>query len=263
MNIPLIVTLVLVGLFNLLFPIVAGIIWRKKTDGKWLYFILGYVTFFVFQIMTRVPAVQLASHFLADWIKSSPVIEWSWLVMLCFTAGLFEESGRYLVLRYILKPPHRWHNGVFFGLGHSGMEMLFLGFGSMIGNLYLLFAPVAKLPAAVQEVRAQLEVLPLYMPLVGSVERILATFAHIAFTLLVLRAVRAGRRAVRWWLAAIAAHGLLNLVAVTAMKLANIWVAEGLLVLLTGVAIWWIRHEKLAEPEISSPEPTLIADQPQ
>ena len=40
------------------------------------------------------------------------------------TAGVFEECGRYLILKHILKKNRTPENAVFYGIGHGGIEIL-------------------------------------------------------------------------------------------------------------------------------------------
>ena len=48
---------------------------------------------------------------------------WGYALFLGFTAGLFEEVGRYLAFTTILKKRLDWKNAVAFGIGHGGIEI--------------------------------------------------------------------------------------------------------------------------------------------
>lgn len=51
-------------------------------------------------------------------------------------AGLFEETGRFLAMRYVLKKEHgNAHNALMYGAGHGGLEMFVILSLGMINNL--------------------------------------------------------------------------------------------------------------------------------
>ena len=54
------------------------------------------------------------------------------------TSGLFEETARWIVLRFWDKNTREWNDGVGFGLGHGGIEALLLFANLFVGNLMLL-----------------------------------------------------------------------------------------------------------------------------
>ena len=53
-------------------------------------------------------------------------------------AGVFEECGRYIVLKYIMKKNRTPENAIMYGIGHGGIEILAVLLPSMI--LYLVIA---------------------------------------------------------------------------------------------------------------------------
>ena len=54
-----------------------------------------------------------------------------------FTAGLFEETGRLVVMLLLLKAFHRLADGLAFGLGHGGLEAMLLVGLTYVSNLVL------------------------------------------------------------------------------------------------------------------------------
>ena len=53
-------------------------------------------------------------------------------------AGIFEECGRYIVLKYIMKKHRTRENSVLYGIGHGAIEILTVVFPSIL--LYLVIA---------------------------------------------------------------------------------------------------------------------------
>ncbi|HPQ71670.1 MAG TPA: YhfC family glutamic-type intramembrane protease [bacterium] len=243
MNVSILIAFILGGLFILAFPAVGALIVWRKTGAKWLYFLIGMATFMLFQVILRIPAISVIQYFFADWLQSSALISWTWLVLLCLTAGIFEEGGRYLALRFVLKPPHAWKNGLMFGLGHGGFEAWLIGLGAIIGNIVIMFMPAEMLQGPTLAAKEEIMNLPLLMTAVSPLERLMATVCHIGFTLIVLRAFRHGASAWGWLTLAVIAHAIVNLVAVIVMKLAGVWLAEAALALIVAWVIVWIVYE--------------------
>jgi uncharacterized membrane protein YhfC len=167
---------------------------------------------------------------------------WIWLVFLWFTTGVFEEGGRFLALRYVKKPPHPWAAAVLFGIGHGGLEAWRLGAVAMIGDLVLLWTPEASLPEVVLTTRKMLLGLSAVNALPVLVERLTEMTAHVALTLMVVRAFRPGAKAWAWVGGAVGANAGLTTVAMVLTRVAGVWVAEAGLVFCAAGAVWWIFH---------------------
>ncbi|MDO5628846.1 MAG: YhfC family glutamic-type intramembrane protease [Mobilicoccus sp.] len=143
-------------------------------------------------------------------------------IILVITSGVFEESTRWLVLRWWARDTRSWRDGIGFGLGHGGIEaILVIGGGVLTAVSLMLAVDVARAAAreqgadALAQVDAQLaaiENLSGLMVGMGLYERVLAIVFHVAMTLFVLRTVRSGRR--RYWAIAVVAHIAFNAIAV-------------------------------------------------
>ncbi len=148
--------------------------------------------------MTRVPLVQFAQLALRPYLEGSAVLRWTWLFVLSLTAGLFEEIGRYVGYRWLLRNDAKtWAQGVLYGLGHGGCEAaLFvggLGALTLVNIAVLSRLDVANLglpPEQQQLVAQQLSAIaaqPWWYPLLGAWERIWALAFHVAMSLVVLQ----------------------------------------------------------------------------
>jgi len=80
--------------FIVAYPLVLAVIAHRKLHVGWRYFAYGAIVFFVFQLATRVPAVQLIQAALADQLKASPTLTWAWLAVLALTARAGSASPR-------------------------------------------------------------------------------------------------------------------------------------------------------------------------
>ena len=178
-------------------------------------------------------------------------------------AGLFEETGRFLAMKFLLKKvPSTPKAGVAYGLGHGGAEMLLLFGISMIstftmavmvnaGQMDLLTAGV---PAEAQDqLTAQIDQIRdarASTYLIGLWERFSALILQVSLSILVWTAVRKGGK---WgWLfpAAILLHALVDGIAVILYKHTGM-VAVELVVMAMAVAVaglaWLVARKAFRE----------------
>lgn len=89
--------------FAILYPVVLAIIAHQRLRVGWKYFGFGALIFFLFQVISRVPLVTWLGIVLAPQLKASPVFLYIWLAILALSAGLFEEVGRYVGYRWLMR----------------------------------------------------------------------------------------------------------------------------------------------------------------
>lgn len=146
-------------------------------------------------------------------------------------AGLFEETGRFLGMKFLLKKePGGALPAVAYGMGHGGMEMLMVFGVTMISNLIVslminagqIDTILASVPA---ETRGQVELqfaklqdLNAGQLLLGLWERTSALILHLGLSLFVWTAVRKGGRWLWLFPAAILLHALVDGCAVVLSK---------------------------------------------
>jgi len=190
-------------------PLLAARWWRRRTGTSWRIFGAGSLVFFLSQIVLRFPW-QIP---LAHWVYGHPRWLVPFLLMSSFTAGLFEECGRWLGYRYVVKERSR-PAGVMFGLGHGGLESILLAGLPLLGLLigWLLAAEGALPPGEMLEsVRQRTAGLQFWKVQLATLERISALALHVGFALMVLQAVRG--REIRWLLLAVGLHFGVNALA--------------------------------------------------
>ena len=138
-------------------------------------------------------------------------------------AGVFEETGRFLSMKFLMKKePTEPLPGVAYGIGHGGVEMLIIFGITMISNLAVSFlinsgmsaVLFAKVPdESVAQLQAQLDALQALSAgtlLMGLWERFSALILHLGFSMLVWAAVRKGGKWLWLFPAAIALHALVD-----------------------------------------------------
>ena len=199
----------------ILLPILAWIFFVRKFQLSWKLVLAGGLTF----IASQIPHFPLVIS-LGSFLKNKPL--WVNALILGLLAGIFEETARYILFRFILKNSRTWKEGILVGLGHGGTEALILGvlaaisFSTMIVYRSIDLSTVPSIPAsqlelAKQQVAAYWSA-PAFLPLLGIVERILAMCLHISLSLMVLYAV--ANQKLSWFWLAILWHALVDAVAV-------------------------------------------------
>jgi len=111
-----------------------------------------------------------------------------------FAAGLFEETGRYLAMRFLMKKTLNKRESLMYGAGHGGIEAMLLVGLTYISNISAAFTINSGAAAALpEELLAQLSplmVTPSWIFLMGGLERVSAIILHISLSYLVYRAVK-------------------------------------------------------------------------
>ncbi len=216
--------------------IALAIVLRRRLPAHWRAWVWGALAFVVSQAV-RLPlliSLTLISQALR-WDFGQEGNFWSNVIILSLTAGLFEETARYAVLRFLAKDVRGWQDAVMFGAGHGGIEaVLLVGIGAGVTNAYLLLnadtllAQVRALsPEQAGALEAQLAALRnvnVGVIAASLIERVFAITLHIGLSVMVMRAVEDNR--FEWVLAAMGIHALANLLAVTAQRFGGVVVAE-------------------------------------
>ena len=119
-------SLIVTVLLMLAIPVGCFVYWRRKhrarTKLRWL--LAGAVGFIVF---ARV--LELGVHYICI-LADNPVSRFingstaAYVLYGTLMAGLFEECGRHILLKYILKKDRTRENAVLYGIGHGGIEIL-------------------------------------------------------------------------------------------------------------------------------------------
>ena len=194
------------GLLMILIPVILFLLWKKKTREKILVPVLvGAATWFVFAILLKLaPAYFLLQ---ADTPLAKAISGNVWLTYLVagLLAGIFEETGRFLAFRFVLKNRRGRRTAISYGVGHGGFESAYVGFQTAslavigilfnlgLGNLIATGMSEAETALLVDQL-APYTHLAFGECLLGVFERIPAITVHIAFSVMVFAAVKEKRR---------------------------------------------------------------------
>lgn len=208
-------------LVSLLLPLFISIylIIRSK-----LYFkpiIVGVLTFLIFQVFTRIYILQVILPTQVWYILFTYDYPILYAFLLSLTAGLFEEIGRYIMMKYILRKMDI-KKALAFGLGHGGIEaILFVGIALVLTNPMLIDSQ-------------QL--------LMSGLERFSAIIFHLGFSVLVYQMIFKSKKFNLLY--AISLHTLVNFVSVVLMMNGvNMWIIEGVLFFFAIIMIIFIKSQ--------------------
>ena len=164
-------------------------------------------------------------------------------------AGLFEETGRFLAMKFLLKKePTDTKPGVAYGLGHGGVEMVLIFGISMISTLTMAIMVnlgqtdtlLSSTPAEAQDQLTitfeQLKTTSAGTYLLGLWERLSAITLQVALSILVWAAARKGGKWLWLFPVAILLHALVDGLAVILSKSAGMVTVE-LIVMALAIAV--------------------------
>lgn len=220
--------------FGLPIVLATYIIRYKKASFKAV--LVGALVFFIFQIMIRIPLLQVISR--QTWYFK---ISYSMIfvgLFLGITAGLFEEIGRFLGFKYPLKDKLSWENGIAYGIGHGGIEaMLLVGLSNLSSIIFSIFLNNGSFdsiiasrlsPEVVYAIKNQLINITPALALASGIERLFTIIIHIALSIVVLYGVMS--KEFKYIVYAVLAHTLVNAPLPFLMSRGvNIWLIEAYL----------------------------------
>ncbi|MBE3595938.1 MAG: YhfC family intramembrane metalloprotease [Hydrogenibacillus sp.] len=242
----------------LLLVIGSAVYLHRRRWLSWAAAGFGALTFFVFALI-----LERALHFIVlgsagptrAYLLAHPI---AYALYGALAAGLFEEGGRYLVMRRFMTSRRSFGDGLSFGLGHGGLEAVVVLGMTSLSNLALslqinsgAFDSTLSAPGINEHAREALLALKTTLiqasPIdfyLGGVERLFAFVLQLFFSLLVLYALKARRP--RYVLYAVLAHAVVDLVPgyFQATGRVNVYGIEGLLLVYALAAAWGILRIK-------------------
>jgi uncharacterized membrane protein YhfC len=232
------ISLFVTAFFTLILPIVLLIVLGVKRKISGLPLLFGALAFFISQVLIRIPILNAlgGQAWFLRFAENSSLL---YILLLSFTAGLFEESAR-LGGAALLKKHRSFKDIISFGLGHGICEVIILVGINMFVNAMLaanIKNPIvtATLPAdTLQLLHSQLAAAVPVSVYLSIVERISAVLFHIFATILVFKGVI--DKKIRYYLLAILCHTLFNLIGVLTLQYSdNLFITEAV-ILMMGLA---------------------------
>jgi len=211
---PLLASFFIAGVLEIAVPLLLGLTLHRRLGGGWRTYAIGCVMFAL--SLVRIPLNNAVSQTLMR-MCSGALLGYLPLAFPSLTAGLFEESARFVAFRLLIKE-RSWEEGVMYGAGHGGFEsMLLVGVTVLSTAVIITFFPSMMPPEQLQAI----SVLPAYMPLVGLYERLMAITIQIGLSVLVLQCF-IHMRLIYFGLA-IALHFVIDFVALATAPFGILW----------------------------------------
>lgn len=265
---PVLTSLLMIGL-----GLGLGILFARRYGLSWGLYGAGALTFIASQVL-HIPFNSYVLNPLLAKITPQPTPGSTqliiWAVLLGLSAGIFEETARYIVLRFWRKDVTTWKQSLMFGAGHGGIEAILLGvlaFVTFVQVSYYTQLGTEVLQASMDSTRFEAINAAVsaywstdwYAFLWGAFERLSVLPVHLSATVLVFRSVR--RKQPAWYLAAVAWHTVVDFVAVYVSQSWSIPATEGLIFLLGLLGLGIIFA--LREPDPAPAEEPILSIQPE
>lgn len=238
----------------LFLPVALLVLWKRRKRGiQMAPFIVGAGVFIVFALLLEQMCHYLVLNrdtSLAAFINGH---DWAFVLYGALAAGVFEETGRLLAFKIVLKKMKNKETAITYGIGHGGIESILVVGISTVSSFILVCAIhsmggvenyVALVPAESQGIlRENLNTLlgtPAYIFLLAGVERISTIIFHIALSVLVFFAAQ---RPGKWYFypLAVFAHMFLDIFAVMYQRgmIKNLAVMELIIIVITAAAVYF------------------------
>ncbi len=241
-------------------PIALMIIAKIRLKAKMISVAIGAGTFVVFALILE-PILHAAM--IAAFGTGLTGNLWAYSLYGGLAAGVFEETGRLVSMKFLMKKTLSKENAVMYGIGHGGIESVLIVGLSMISNLAMSFtvnagqletvlAPLD--PATKQQALSQISglwTIPSWQFYISGIERILAIALQLCLSYTVYLAVK--NRKMIYYVIAVALHMAADSVTVLISRTAGIVLAET--ALFAGVALYCIiiyRRYKMEKNKITT-----------
>ena len=185
----------------IIIPVILFIVWKVKTHEKVLPVIIGAATWLLFAIILKLAPAYLLLYADNPLAKTISGNVWYTSILAGVLAGVFEETGRFIAFKTVLKKREHRRVSISYGIGHGGFECICIGaqmlmfpiMGIMINNgmgdqITEGMGEAMKATALAQ--LGQYTNLTIPECLLGVFERIPAITYHISASVLVFAAAR-------------------------------------------------------------------------
>lgn len=212
-----IVCMVISVCISMILPIAAFIYWRNKTQASVISAVLGILTFVVFAVLLE----QLLHTFIIANFSNLLQNIYFYAIYGGLAAGLFEESGRLVVMKYLnSKKRLLQKESIMYGIGHGGIESIMVIGMAYISNIATAMAinngtissifieGNDEMNETLYIMLEELTTLPPANFLYAGIERISAFFLQICLSYFVYRAVKDSK--ISLYIIAIMIHALVD-----------------------------------------------------
>ena len=195
----------------ILIPILIAVVWKIRKKEPFSTILIGAATFLIFAIVLEKPlqailiaptAMGLKEHAFSSFVNARPLL---WSVIAGLFPGIFEETGRFIAYKTLLKNRKNRETSISHGIGHGCVEVIYIMGITYITNIvYVLMINSGEFTAMIDQVKAlapqqadqmyviagQLAAFSAGDLILGLLERVFAVLFHIGASILVFYACR-------------------------------------------------------------------------
>ncbi len=255
-------------------PILLLVLWRKRTRAPWIAALCGSAIFIVFVFVLESIChrfVLFGNGSLPAFMNAHP---WAYATYGALAAGVFEETGRFVAFRWLLRKQEGKETSVMYGIGHGGIESIILAGVAAIANIAFVLslnamgadAMIAAAGPQAATVQASIDSLASTgagMFFVSGIERMTAIALHISLSVFVFMAVK--RKRFVLYPVAILLHAGVDFFAVLYQQgiITSIALIEILIAAVTAViAVYAVRlYQRDVQPLDDSPAQDVLPDE--
>lgn len=250
---------VAMAIVGILVPIIISLVYVKVKKEKITTVLIGALTFFLFAIVLesipKAVLMQIPSP-VSRFVMGNP---WVLIITGALLAGIFEETGRLVAFKFMLKNRNERTTATAYGIGHGLFEVMFiLGYSAIQYLSYISLIKAGTFETVINQVAmvspdqaAALSALPAQIAAVtwlnfvlAIVERTSAVLFHIGASFIVFYAVKTPKKGI-FYLVAVLLHAALDTFAglLTVGVISNIFVLEALLMVFS-IAVFCLGYFK-------------------
>ncbi|MBR3261360.1 MAG: YhfC family intramembrane metalloprotease [Firmicutes bacterium] len=209
-------------LLAVIIPIAIALIWKFWKHEKFTTILVGAATFVLFALILEKTiqnalvfptTMGLPDHAASQFINARPIL---WALVLGLFPGVFEETGRFMAFKTVLRNRRNRETSISYGIGHGGIEViLVLGINYIVYIVYAVMINTGTFQGIIDQVAEQapfqeeairaladqLAVFSFADIGAGMFERVFAFLFHVGASILVFYAARDKGR---FWLYALA-----------------------------------------------------------
>lgn len=168
-------------------PVGIAVCWKIKKKERFTTILVGAATFLLFALIIEKPiqnAIIMPDHAVSRFIYDRPLL---WAFVVGLFPGVFEETGRLVAFKTVLRKRKNKETAISHGIGHGGFEvMLLLGLTYFEYIIYAMMINTGTFGTVVKQVQAQA---PDQVQALYSLADMLASFSFSGFAWAVVERV--------------------------------------------------------------------------
>ena len=236
-------------------PVVLLILVKVKLHARVAGAGIGALTFVLFALVLEQILHGIMLRLFGETLRENI---WLFAVYGGLAAGVFEETGRLVAMKFWMKKSLSKESSVMYGVGHGGIEaILIVGFTCISNLIAALMINSGQIESAFSTIEdgvgretalqglSVLWTTPGYQFFLAGVERISAVTLHICLSYLVYRAVKYGMK--KYYFLAVGIHFLVDALTVLLSNYTPLVILEAVLLIMIGVLAVIVRRMYMGE----------------